>query len=157
MNALPIKPTPQMAITIVIQLGFLGAIWYYLRRLEKEKCECAFTNDYKILSKLIYVPLSWTILVGLVVLLMTVGVVKSIPGTAAVGILYTIVAILNLIFLIISMKYLVGLYKSACACSDNSLRLVYIIYVAFVLGMLALMVLLFFFMILALLPMMMKN
>ena len=119
--------------TLVIQLiavTFLALIFYYLQRLEKEKCECALTPQYKVLRRLNIVVLA------LVAFLTTITIILQFvylqkPSATILTILYIVAfvtSIIDIVFLILSMRYVIHLYKIACTCSDGGMRLTYLIY-----------------------------
>jgi len=136
-------------IGVIIALTIQALILYYLERLRKEKCECALTKEYSILRTLILIIISYNVLIFLLLLLIQSGwLAMSLATTAAIlSVVGPIMTIINLIFMILSLKYILTLYKVSCQCSDNGFRLMYLIYVVFSLGMLALGILMFLFVI----------
>lgn len=140
--------------TLVIQiiaLTFLSLIYYYLQRLEKENCECALTPQYATLRRLNIVMLSLVGFMTAVTIVMQF-VYHQKPSTAVLLILYGIAlvtTIIDIVFLIVSLRYIAQLYKIACQCSDNGMRLTYLIYVIIRLALVAIsivfIILLFFF------------
>jgi hypothetical protein len=114
-----------------IHLGFLGAILYYFQRLQREKCECALTNDYKVLRGILLFLLAYNILTFILIVLIYAGVIQSLGVGSKTFLLSAIgfsVLIVDLVFYILSIRYIRGLYQNACKCSDNGYRLVYFIY-----------------------------
>ena len=120
-------------IAQLIGIGFLSVIYHYLKRLQEEKCECALTPEYITLRRMIIVVLS------LVVFLTTVTIILqfvylSRPSNIILISLYIIAVvttIIQIVFSIISLRYILHLYKISCKCSDNGMRIVYLIYTIF--------------------------
>jgi hypothetical protein len=122
---------PYFPILQSIFLAFVVFIYYYLKRLETEKCECAMTDDYVTLRRLVVIVM---FLLAFFILLSIVFqyIYKNQPSAPILTVIYILAfatGILDLVFLIISLRYIVRLYKIACECSDNGMRLTYMIYV----------------------------
>lgn len=134
-------------IGLAIALTIQALIFYYLERLRKERCECALTGDYRALRALVLFLMSYNAAIFILLLLVQSGWMPIPLATTAamLSILAPIISIINLIFMILSLKYIINLYKISCQCADNGLRLLYLIYVVFFLGMLAISVLMLFF------------
>lgn len=130
---------PYVPIFQTIVFAFVVLIYYYLKRLETEKCECAMTKDYVTLRRLVVVVMflmAFFILLALVFQYIYKNQ-PSDPIMAAIYILAFAMGILDLVFLIISLRYIIRLYKTACECSDNGMRLTYMIYVIVRLALIA--------------------
>lgn len=130
---------PFVPILQSILLAFVVFIYYYLKRLETEKCECAMTPDYVTLRRLVVIVMflmAFFVLLSLVLQYMYKNK-PSNPILTAIYILAFAMGIIDLVFLIISLRYIVRLYKIACECSDNGMRLTYMIYVIVRLALIA--------------------
>lgn len=134
-------------IGLTIALTIQAVIFYYLERLRKENCECALTGDYRVLRALVLFLIAYNVVFFILLLLIQSGWMPVPISTIALmlSIIGPIISIVNLVFMILSLKYILHLYKIACQCADNSFRLLYLIYVVFVLGMIAIAVLMLFF------------
>ena len=117
-------------IVMSIHLVFLSIIYYYFQQMEKTQCVCALTPDYKLLKN-VNIALLVYVVFALVVMLLTrwTGVILPAPIRVLFAILKLAMFVLVVIFLILSLKYLLRLYKSPCACSEKPTRITYLFYV----------------------------
>ena len=121
----------------LIVIAFLVVIYHYLKRLETEKCECALTPQYRTLRRLVVVVLALMVFVALVTVILQFVYTQK-PSATILTILYVIAlvtTIVDIVFLVISLRYIVELYKISCQCSDNGMRLTYLIYTIIRLGL----------------------
>jgi cytochrome b561 len=89
------------------------------------------TNDYITLRRLVVIVMSLVAFFILLSILLQY-VYKNQPSAPILTTLYILMfatGVLDLVFLIISLRYILRLYKIACQCSDNGMRLTYMIYV----------------------------
>jgi hypothetical protein len=105
----------------LVQLGFLSIIAYYLHQLKKVACECALTKPYQVLYHTIWV------LIGVRVFLLAVELNANDMKRTLMP-LIVFISLINLVFFITSIYFIIYLYKINCECSKNAFQLIYLIY-----------------------------
>lgn len=121
-----------MFVASLIHISLFASILYYLHRMKVEKCQCALNRSFDILYRTTAILL--VLRVVLFALELFFNLRKTLLGKMGLKylpLIFTYVAVLmlvHIIYFVLSVRYIHALYRDACKCSDNSLRMVYYIY-----------------------------